>query len=137
MVICTVVQLVEKMGKKRETIQALRCLVCIKPVRYYPGANLSLPDKLQRTPLKPSMQPYVQFPSRGSHIVPTHVSQRCSQLTPYAPEVHSENNIQHLTGHKLYIDDCFGLWCLAQMIKFTSCLPMVGSSFRVRRLSHH
>jgi hypothetical protein len=41
-VICTVVQLVEKMGKKRETIQALRCLVCIKPVRYYPGANLSI-----------------------------------------------------------------------------------------------
>jgi hypothetical protein len=57
-------------------------LVCIKPVLYSPGANLSLPDKLQRTPLKPSMQPYVQFPSRGSHILPTHVSQRCSQLTP-------------------------------------------------------
>ena len=71
-------------------------MVCIKPVLYSPGANLSLPNKLQRTPLKPSMQPYVQFPSAGSHILPTHVSQRCSQLTPNVPEVHSEKNIQLL-----------------------------------------
>jgi hypothetical protein len=84
-------------SRKGETIQALRCLVYIKIVLYSPGANLSIPDKLQRTPLKPSMQPDVQFPSRGSHILPTHVSQRFSQLTPYVPEVHSENNIQYLT----------------------------------------
>ena len=43
------------------------------------------------------MQPDVQFPLRGSHILPKHVSQRFSQLTPYVPEVHSENNIQYLT----------------------------------------
>ena len=54
--------------------------------------NLSIPDKLQRTPLKPFMQLYAQFPSRDSHILPTHVSHRDSQLTPYVPVVHPEKN---------------------------------------------
>ena len=33
----------------------------------------------------------VQFPSRVPHMLPTHVSQRCSLLTLYVPVVHSEN----------------------------------------------
>jgi len=38
-------------SRKGETIQALRRLVYIKTIIYSPGANLSIPDKLQRTPL--------------------------------------------------------------------------------------
>jgi hypothetical protein len=37
--------------KKREKIQALRHFVYFKKVHHYPGANLSIPDNLQRTPL--------------------------------------------------------------------------------------
>jgi hypothetical protein len=77
--------------KKKDTIEALRCLVYIKPVHYSPGPNLIISDVLQPSPLKPSIQSYVQFPSRVPHMLPTHVSQRCSLLTPYVPVVHSEN----------------------------------------------
>jgi hypothetical protein len=77
--------------KKKDTIEALRCLVYIKPVHYSPGPNLIISDVLQPSPLTPSIQSYVQFPSRVPHMLPTHVSQRCSLLTPYVPVVHSEN----------------------------------------------
>jgi hypothetical protein len=38
----------------------------------------NIPDKRQRAPLKPPMQQYAQLPSGGSHMLQTHVSQRCS-----------------------------------------------------------
>jgi hypothetical protein len=37
--------------KKRGKIQALRHFIYFKKVHHYPGANLSIPDNLQRTPL--------------------------------------------------------------------------------------
>jgi hypothetical protein len=46
--------------------------------------------------LNPSIQPYVQFPSRVSHMFATHVSQRDSQLKPYVPVAHSEKKIMHI-----------------------------------------
>jgi hypothetical protein len=48
-----------------------------------------IPGNLQLSPLKPSIQPYVQCPFSLSHSLLTHVSQLYSQLTPYVPEVHS------------------------------------------------
>ena len=44
--------------------------------------NIVKPVKLQRSPLKPTIQPYVQFPSNLSHILLINVSQQDSQLTP-------------------------------------------------------
>ena len=55
-----------------------------------------VPDKLQQTPLKSSMQPYVQFLSRVSHMLPKHVSQWDSQMTPYVPVAHSEKKCASL-----------------------------------------
>jgi hypothetical protein len=92
-------------------------LICIKPVLYSPGANLSLPDKLQRTPLKPSMQPYVQFPSRGSHILPTHVSQRCSQVV---------NSTYHHVGCKLALRSWAGV--LDTTLCDTNVLPITNTN---------
>ena len=70
------------------------------------------PDKLQRTLLKPFMQPYAQFPSRDSHILPTHASHRDSQLTPYVPVVHSEKN-NALLYTNIYTDYTKTYtWCL-------------------------
>jgi hypothetical protein len=43
-------------SRKGETIHELRCKVYIKTVLYIPGANISIPDKLKRTPLRPSIQ---------------------------------------------------------------------------------
>ena len=45
--------------------------------------NIVKPVKLQRSPLKPSIHPYVQFPSNLSHILLIHVSQQDSQLRQY------------------------------------------------------
>ena len=61
-----------------------------------------VPDKLQQAPLKSSMQPYVQFLSRVSHMLPTHVSQRDSQMTPCVPVAHSEKNALRYTS--IYTD---------------------------------
>ena len=44
--------------------------------------NIVKPVKLQRSPLKPPIQPYVQFQSNLSHILLINVSQQDSQLTP-------------------------------------------------------
>jgi hypothetical protein len=44
-------------------------IILLVPILVY-----NVPDKLQQTPLKSSMQPYVQFLSRVSHMLQTHVS---------------------------------------------------------------
>jgi len=56
-----------------------------------PFNNVVMPVKLQQSPLKPSIQPYLHLRSNLSHILLTHVSHRDSQLTPYMPVLHSEN----------------------------------------------
>ena len=55
-----------------------------------PFNNVVITDKLPRSPLKPSIQPYLHLPSNLSHILLAHVSRRDSQLTPYIPVLHSE-----------------------------------------------
>ena len=53
--------------------------------------NIVIPVRLQRSPLKPPIQPCIHFPSNLSHILLTQVSQRASQLTPCVPVLQSEN----------------------------------------------
>ena len=50
------------------------------------------------------MQPYVQFPSRVSHMFVTHVSQRDSQLKPYVPVAHSEKKFNAHRYTSVYTD---------------------------------
>ena len=50
-------------------------LTDLKVSLFHSNVNICVPDKLQRSPLKPSIQPYVQFPSNMSHIMLIHVSQ--------------------------------------------------------------
>jgi len=64
-------------------------LTDLKVSLFHSSVNICVPDKLQRSPLKPSIQPYVQFPSNLSHILLIHVSQCDSQFTPYVPVLHS------------------------------------------------
>jgi len=60
--------------------------------------NICIPNEWQPSPLKPSIQPYVQCPSCVLHIMLTHVSQWYSQLTPYLPVVHSEQKSKENDG---------------------------------------
>ena len=52
--------------------------------------NICIPNEWQPSPLKPSIQPYLQLPSCLLHILLTHAWQWDSQLIPYLPVVHSE-----------------------------------------------
>ena len=81
-----------------------------------------VPDKLQQTHLKPSMQPYVQFLSRVSHMLPTHVSQRDSQMTPYVAVAHSEKkNALRYTGIYTDYNEIYnpGFWCVCVANRFS------------------
>ena len=68
--------------------------MCIKIWQIAHCTNIVIPVRLQRSPLKPPIHPYVHFPSNMSHILLTHASHRASQLTPYLPVLQSENKFK-------------------------------------------
>ena len=100
-----------------------------------------VPDKLQQTPLKSSMQPYVQFLSRVSHMLPTHVSQRDSQLTPYVLVAHSEKKMRYVTQVYIlittkYTTPVFGGYVLLIVLVFRDVICLSSSCVLCSQCCH-